>query len=68
MAGKIAMKFLLLLSLAFGSLCKILTMFLRQKETRNGKSKWIGRGYGLFSFPNRGVLYNGILFKYQFYS
>lgn len=68
MAGKIAIKFLLLLSLALCSLCKMSTTFLRQKETRNGKSKWIGCGYGLFSFPNRGVLYNGILFKYQFYS
>lgn len=67
-AGKIAIKFHFLLSLALCSLCKMLTMFLKQKESRNGKSKWIGRGYGLFSLPNRGVLYNGILFKYQFYS
>lgn len=58
----------LTLSLALGSFCKMLTMFLRQKETRNGKSKRIGRGYGLFSFPDRGVLYNGILLEYQFYS
>lgn len=68
MAGKIAIKFLLLLSLAHSSLFKLLTAFLRQKENRNGKSKWIDRGYGLFSFPDRGVLCNRILFKYRFYS
>lgn len=68
MAGKIVIKFLLLLSLALSFLFKMLTMFFRQKENRNGKSKWIDRGYGLFSFPNRGVLCNRILFKYHFYS
>lgn len=60
MAGKIYIKYLLCLSLALSSLFKMLTMFLRQKEDRNGKSKWIDCGYGLFSFPNRGVLCNRI--------